>query len=142
MTAYNPLQLRVSRRQFFGHNGLRLGSLALAAMAGRRSNASGNELTPAGSVTECVHPPLPGLPHFRPKAKSIIYLHYNGGPPQHDTWDYKPQLEEYFDKDLPESIRNGQRLSTMTVVNHAFPSHRASSSFSKWGNWACGLTPS
>jgi hypothetical protein len=68
-----------------------------------------------------VHPALPGLPHFAPKAKAIIYLHLNGGPPQHDTWDYKPKLAEFFDKDLPPSVQGGQRLSTMTSGQTRFP---------------------
>jgi hypothetical protein len=68
-----------------------------------------------------VHPALSGLPHFAPKAKAIIYLHLNGGPPQHDTWDYKPKLAEFFDKDLPPSVQGGQRLSTMTSGQTRFP---------------------
>jgi hypothetical protein len=80
-------------------------------------NASGEE---ANQETR-VHPALPGLPHFAPKAKAIIYLHLNGGPPQHDTWDYKPKLAEFFDKDLPPSVQGGQRLSTMTSGQTRFP---------------------
>ncbi|HCN79021.1 MAG TPA: sulfatase, partial [Verrucomicrobiales bacterium] len=56
----------------------------------------------------------PKLPHFAPKAKRLIYLHMNGAPSQLDLWDYKPQLREHYDKDLPESIRKGQRITTMT----------------------------
>jgi hypothetical protein len=83
----------------------------------QRPNASGEE---ANQETR-VHPALPGLPHFAPKAKAIIYLHLNGGPPQHDTWDYKPKLAEFFDKDLPPSVQGGQRLSTMTSGQTRFP---------------------
>jgi Protein of unknown function (DUF1501) len=111
-------QVQQTRRQFFGDQGLRLGGMALASMAGEtlfRNSASGS------MATERVHMPLPGLPHFAPKAKAIIYVHFNGGPPQHDTWDYKPQLVDYFDKDLPESVRGGQRLSTMTSGQTRFP---------------------
>lgn len=108
--------INATRRQFFGSTGLRLGSVALAAMAGNAARTS-----TAAENSPRVHPPLPGLPHFAPRAKSIIYLHYNGGPPQHDTWDYKPGLKDYFDKDLPESIRNNQRLSTMTSGQSRFP---------------------
>jgi hypothetical protein len=68
-----------------------------------------------------VHPPLPGFPHFRPRAKSIIYLHMNGGPSQIDLWDYKPRLREFFDKDLPPTVQGGQRLSTMTSGQTRFP---------------------
>ena len=117
----NPIfehQLRQTRRQFFGDTGLRLGGLALAMLGG-------NALLPgsarAAATSERVHPPLPGLPHFTPKARSIIYLHMNGGPSQLDTWDYKPKLGEFFDKDLPPTVQGGQRLSTMTSGQTRFP---------------------
>jgi hypothetical protein len=115
----NPLlefQLQQTRRNFFGDVGLRLGGLALATLAGatveRRANAA---------RASQVHPPLPGLPHFPPSARSIIYLHMNGGPSQLDTWDYKPTLRDFFDRDLPDSVRGMQRLSTMTSGQARFP---------------------
>src|SRR5476651_2071789 len=106
----NPIfeqNLLQTRRQFFTGTGLRLGGLALAAAA------SGNFSAQAADGVR-VHAALPGYPHFKPKAKAIIYLHMNGGPSQIDTWDYKPGLQQYFDQDLPESIRKGQRITTMT----------------------------
>ena len=51
----------------------------------------------------------------------MIYLHMNGAPSQLDTWDYKPGLQAFFDKDLPESVRGAQRLSTMTSGQTRFP---------------------
>ena len=45
----------------------------------------------------------------------------NGGPSQMDLLDYKPKLEKMFDKDLPDSIRKGQRLTTMTSGQTRFP---------------------
>jgi uncharacterized protein (DUF1501 family) len=62
-----------------------------------------------------------GLPHFAPKVKRAIYLHMVGAPPQMETFDYKPKMKEWFDKDLPESIRQGQRLTTMTSNQSRFP---------------------
>ena len=109
-----------TRRQFFGDVGLRFGGVAMAMLLGqsatsRRATASN---APGGAM---VHPPQAGLPHFRPRAKSVIYLHMNGGPSQLDTWDYKPRLREFFDKDLPPSVQGGQRLSTMTSGQSRFP---------------------
>ena len=66
-------------------------------------------------------PPLSGFPHFAPKAKRLIYLHMNGAPSQLDLFDHKPQLQEYFDKDLPDSIRNNQRITGMTSGQARFP---------------------
>jgi len=109
--------LSQTRRQFFGSVGVRVGGVALAMLAeqGLRGDAS------TASAAEAVHPSLPGLPHFPAKAKSIIYLHMNGGPSQLDTWDYKPKLAEFFNKDLPKEIQGGQRLSTMTSGQGRFP---------------------
>jgi hypothetical protein len=64
---------------------------------------------------------LPGLPHFPGKAKRAIYLHMLGAPPQMETFDYKPGMANWFDKDLPDSIRQGQRLTTMTSNQTRFP---------------------
>lgn len=63
----------------------------------------------------------PGLPHFPAKAKRVIYLYQEGGPSQLDTFDYKPHLQEWFDRDLPESIRGTQRLTGMTSGQARLP---------------------
>src|SRR5262245_2207356 len=100
----NPLlehQVLQTRRQFFVQTGLRLGGLAMTWLPGQQ----------AAQAASRVHPSLPGLPHFAPKAKAVIYLHMNGGPSQLDLWDYKPNLHEQFNKDLPKSFL-GERITT------------------------------
>ena len=112
----NPLfeqNLYLTRRQFFGNVGLRAGGIALGMLM--------SESATRAATAERVHPPLPDMPHFAPKAKSLIYLHMNGGPSQIDLWDYKPRLRAYFDKDLPDGVRNGQRITTMTSGQARFP---------------------
>jgi hypothetical protein len=113
MQPLTDMMLQQSRRQFFGSSGLRFGSLAMAMMAS-------DQFLRAGPPTR-EHPPLPGFPHHKPTAKAVIYLHMNGGPSQIDTWDYKPKLNDYFAKELPDSIRMGQRLTTMTSGQSKFP---------------------
>src|SRR4051812_35056630 len=106
----NPIHDRLqtmTRRHFFGRAGLGLGTAALASLLPQRATAA------TGG--------LPGVPHFAPRAKRVIYLFMNGGPAQLDLWDYKPNLNDWFDKDLPESVRNGQRLTTMTSGQARFP---------------------
>jgi len=103
--------LHHTRRQFFGSTGLRLGGIAAAMLASRS----------AGAAVERAHPPMPGFPHFKPRAKAVIYLHMNGGPSQIDLWDHKPKLHDFFDKELPDSVRNGQRITTMTSGQARFP---------------------
>lgn len=138
----NPLleqQLLQTRRQFFGATGVRLGGAALAMLAGRTALA--NDTAPPAAR---MHPPLPGLPHFAPKAKSIIYLHMNGGPAQLDLFDYKPGLKEFFDKDLPDSIRNNQRITTMTSGQARFPVAPSMFKFDQHGQcgrWVSELLP-
>ena len=132
----NPLRehlLNLTRRQFFGTAGLRCGSVALALMAADRA-ARGEGRQPARE-----HPPRPGLPHHKPTAKAVIYLHMNGAPSQLDTWDYKPGLVEHFAKELPDSVRMGQRLTTMTSGQAKFPVAPTRYKFArsdKCGMWA------
>ncbi len=98
----NQAVLNETRRQFFARGARGLGGAALASLFGEASGA-----------TE--------LPHFPPKIKRAIYLHMVGAPPQMDLFDYKPKMKEWYDKDLPESIRQGQRLTTMTSGQSRFP---------------------
>lgn len=130
-----------TRRQFFGSTGLRLGGIALASLLAARAGKTAAAPTAAGSP---VHPPLPGFPHFAPRAKSLIYLHMNGGPAQIDLWDYKPVLQDHFDKDLPDSVRMGQRITTMTSGQARLPVAPSKFKFSKQGQcgtWVSELLP-
>jgi len=127
-------QLLQTRRHFFGSSGLRLGGLALSAFLGGKAMAAPKR----------VHPPLPGFPQFAPKAKAIIYLHMNGGPSQLDTWDYKPGLAAHFDKDLPDSVRQGQRITGMTSGQARLPVAPSLFKFSQHGHcgrWVSELLP-
>lgn len=101
-----------NRRQFFQSAGLSLGGIALSQLLQSES---------AHAAAAPVRGGLPGLPHFAPKAKHLIYLHANGAPSQLDLFDYKPGLMKYFDKELPASVRNNQRITTMTSGQARFP---------------------
>lgn len=125
-----------NRRQFFQGAGLKVGSIALAGLLGERNAGAGESLT--------MHPALPGLPHFAPKAKRLIYLHMNGAPSQLDLFDYKPELDKQFDKELPDSIRNGQRITTMTSGQSRFPVAPSMFDFEQCGEsgiWMSDLVP-
>ena len=130
----------LTRRQFFAGAGLAMGGVALSALAPRLAGATAGQ----NPLDARLHPPLPGFPHFAPKAKRIIYLHMNGGPSQLDTFDYKPALQERFDQDLPESIRMGQRITTMTSGQTRFPVAPGIFKFAQHGNagtWVSELLP-
>src|SRR3954470_4843141 len=120
--------LALTRRQFFGSTGLPLGRLARAFVGPRPAGGAAPGLT-----APRMHPPLPGLPHFTPKAKAVIYLHMNGGPAQMDLLDYKPGLAGFFDKDLPDSVRMGQRITTMTSGQRRLPVAPSLFKFSQHG---------
>ena len=106
-----------TRRTFFKKTGLAAGRIALGSLLFPDLFRAASAATKGPRA----HPRLPGLPHFAPKASRLIYLFMNGAPSQIDMWDYKPRLSEMFDTDLPDSIRNGQRLTTMTSGQKRFP---------------------
>ncbi len=87
---------------------------------------------------------MPGLPHFAPKAKRVIYLFQSGAPSQLDLFDYKPQLAKTHGTDLPDSIRNGQRLTAMTAGQTSFPVAQSIFKFAQHGQsgaWLSELLP-
>jgi hypothetical protein len=126
MNPHHPLIERAlleNRRQFFGRMCRTVaGGLGLAALGslleGNEALASGGLQAAGGGVR---FGGLPGVPHFAPKAKRVIYLFMSGAPSQIDMWDHKPTLVDHFDADLPDSIRMGQRLTTMTSGQSRFP---------------------
>ena len=128
----------MTRRHFFGRAAMGLGVPALASLLGDRAMAM------PGSVPRNAIGGLPGLPHFAPKAKRAIYLFMAGAPSQMDMFDYKPKMDEWYDKDLPESIRKGQRLTTMTSGQSRFPIAPSKFKFAqhgKSGAWVSELLP-
>ncbi|MGI9070416.1 MAG: DUF1501 domain-containing protein [Bryobacteraceae bacterium] len=128
--------LAETRRQLLGRGARGLGSLALfSLLADQKAEAATAKMAIGG---------LPGLPHYAPKAKRAIYLHMLGAPPQMETFDYKPGLQNLFDKDLPESVRSGQRLTTMTSGQTRFPIAPSIFKFQQYGKsgaWVSELLP-
>ena len=120
-----------TRRQFFGRAAVGLGSVALGSLLGNEAFAAPKPSAAAGA--EQAIGGLPGLPHFAPKAKRAIYLFMSGAPSQMDTFDYKPKMQEMFDKDLPDEIRKGQRLTTMTSKQKRFPIAPSIYKFKQYG---------
>ena len=111
----NPLlqqQLQATRRQFFGRSASGIGLAALSTLLGEdllgENSAAASQSNSAGIGA------LPGLPHFAPKARRVIYLMQSGAPSHVDLFDYKPGLARMHGQQLPESVHMGQRLTTMT----------------------------
>ncbi len=136
MTLHDEAVLAETRRQILRRGANGLGSLALFSLLNQGSALA----APAPDADST----LPGLPHFAPKAKRAIYLHMLGAPPQMETFDYKPEMASWFDKDLPESIRSGQRLTTMTSGQTRFPVAPSVFKFAQYGQsgaWVSDLLP-
>ena len=131
MNLFNDLRQSISRRHFLAAGSHLLGSATLAALA-----AKGR----ASSVEAAAEHAL----HFAPKAKHVIYLHMVGGPSQMDLYDHKPVMRQWYDKDLPESVRMGQRLTTMTSGQARFPIAPSKYQFQQCGQsgmWVSELLP-
>ncbi len=135
------LQLE-TRRQFFFNTGVSLGSAALASLLmndSSKADANNGNGQPATQSRG-----LPGLPHFPAKAKRAIYLFMSGAPAQMDMWDYKPRMDAMFNEDLPDSVRMGQRLTTMTSGQQRFPIAPSKYRFrqhGRCGTWVSELLP-
>src|SRR5947209_7364638 len=129
--------LLLTRRHFFGRGAAGIGVAALASLLG--------DSLPAETTENAkLHGGLPGLPHFVPKAKRVIYLFQSGGPSQMELFDFKPRLTEFQGQDLPESVRGGQRLTGMSATQSSFPVVPSKFAFSQHGQsgaWVSELLP-
>jgi hypothetical protein len=139
----NPLrkfELNETRRHFFGRSATGIGTAALASLLNPELfGATAPSLSTANTTGG-----IPGIPHFAPKAKRIIYLFMSGAPSQLDMWDYKPKMNDWFDKELPDSVRNGQRITTMTSGQKRFPIVPSTFKFQQHGEhgaWVSELLP-
>ena len=100
----------MSRRHFLSSFGMGLGSIALSSLL--KPEALLGAINTRGSL---------GTSHFPPKAKRIIYLFQSGGPSQLDLYDPKPTLIKKHGTELPEEIRQGQRLTAMSGNQASLP---------------------
>jgi hypothetical protein len=129
----NPLlesNLLITRRHFFGRAGSGIGMAALASLFNEDARAQGEAAS--------------SLPHYKPRAKRVIYLFQSGAPSQMDLFDYKPKLADLRGTELPDSIRKGQRLTGMTATQDSLPVAPSKFKFArhgKCGAWVSDLMP-
>ena len=127
-TDLNATQDFLNRRVFLRNGAAALSATALAGLLPRDAKAG----------------PGHGLPNFPAKAKRVIYLFQSGAPSQMDLFDPKPGMKEHHGKDLPDSIRKGQRLTTMTSGQKTFPIAPSIFKFArhgKSGQWMSEVLP-
>ncbi|MCH2208714.1 MAG: DUF1501 domain-containing protein [Lentisphaerales bacterium] len=94
--------------------------------------------------TQAAGAPAPTTPHFRGEAKNIIYLCQSGGPSHIDLFDYHPEMKSLHGKELPDSVRNGQRVTGMTAGQKSFPVCAPIEPFKQYGQsgtWVSDLLP-
>ena len=124
----------LTRRHFFSRSSLTLGGAALAHLLGRDTAVAQDGPTIGGL----------GQPHFAPKATRAIYLFMSGGPSQLDLFDYKPRLNADHGRDLPDSVRQGQRLTGMSANQATLPLAGSAFKFARHGaagHWISELLP-
>ncbi len=130
----------LTRRHFLGASALGLGGVALGAILGSEQRHALQSRAPSGPSA----PPVPGVPHFAPKAKRVIYLFQSGGPSQFETFDPKPLLRDQHGKPLPDSVRQGQRLTGMSGNQAVLPLAGSFTGFKRHGTcgaWVSDLLP-
>ena len=113
----NPLEIfnrSLTRRQLLSRGRGCLGAAALAKLIQ-------GDAVRGGTQGSSAYPGIAELPHFAPKAKRVIYLFMAGGPSHIDLFDYKPEMRKLHGTELPDSIRNGQRLTGMSSGQSTFP---------------------
>ena len=127
-----------SRRDFLSRTALGLGAMALGSLMNPSLTSAANhddDQRIKGILSQ---------PHFPPKAKRIIYLFQSGGPSQMELFDYKPLLKERQGEELPDSVRQGQRLTGMTGFQNSLPMAGSNFAFSQQGDqgaWISELLP-
>src|SRR6516165_9424735 len=135
MTTVDALQVaqRLNRRHFLTRSGVSLGSMALGALLRREAAAApGERESPSRE------------PHFPARAKRVIYLFQSGAPSQMDLFDYKPALKDKRGIELPNEVRMGQRITTMTSGQKSLPVAPSIFPFArhgKCGAWLSELLP-
>jgi hypothetical protein len=130
-------QLLLTRRHLFGRAGV-----GLAALASLLHDDLFAAAPPAPGAAAAGG--LPGLPHFKPRAKRVIYLFQSGAPSQMDLFDHKPRLADRRGTELPASVRRGQRLTGMTATQTRFPVAPSKFAFARHGKsgaWVSELLP-
>ena len=137
MNPLRELAALMNRRRLLSRTAGSIGAAALASLMDQEVSAdSGVRRQSTGGLT--------GLPHFAPKARRVIFLFQSGAPSQIDLFENKPKLSELHGTELPDSVRQGQRITEMTQSQKSFPC--ASSIFKfkqhgKCGAWISEVLP-
>lgn len=136
MYPLDEYKLLLTRRQFFSRTSSGIGVAALASLLCPEVFSATADKSSTGGLL--------GLPHFAPRAKRVLYLFQCGAPSQLELFDYKPKLKELHGTELPDSVRQGQRITSMTLKQKSFPVCSSTFKFNqhgKSGAWISELLP-
>ena len=136
MNLEHEMRLMLTRRQLLGRTSVGIGTAALASLLSPAKTQAAGHPTQAGGALQ--------FPNFAPRAKRVIYLFMSGGPSHIDLFDYKPALQKVHGLELPDSIRNGQRITGMTSGQKSFPCVAPMFKFAQHGQsgtWLSELLP-
>ena len=120
----------LTRRHFLRDGQIGLGALALACLTAKEA--------PASTV---VNPLAPKKPHFKPRAKRVIYLHLTGSPPHLDLYDYKPELVKNDGKPCPDEFTKGKRFAFTTGTPKLLGTPRSFARYGQGGIWLSDAIP-
>ena len=136
MNEFNEHLHQLNRRQFLAKTSAGLGTAVLSQLLNPTSLAANTLDSGTNGIL--------GKPHFPARAKRVIYLFQRGGPSQLELFDYKRMLDKMHGQELPDSVRQGQRLTGMSSNQSSLPLARSSFSFQQHGNsgaWVSELMP-
>lgn len=140
---FAQLNKKLDRRTFLIKTSLGLGAMATGSLLYAK-NLSGNAGPVPENALNAEQEMLKAIPHLVPKAKRVVYLFMSGGPSQFETFDYKPGLVDLAGQNLPDSVRNGQRLTGMSASQSNLPMAPSIYKFDKHGKsqtWVSELLP-
>ena len=129
----------LSRREWLQRSGMGFGAIALADLLSRDGARGVTQAAPGTGVGGVL-----SAPHHPPTAKRVIYLFQSGGPSQLETFDYKPVLNERQGQQLPDFVRQGQRLTGMSGNQSSLPLAGSIFKFARHGQagtWVSELLP-
>jgi hypothetical protein len=127
--------LQQTRRHFFRECGVGVGAMALGSLLGRDAPAQAPAANPLAARP----------PHYRPRAKSVIYLFMAGGPSQLELFDYKPALQRLSGQPIPQSFLEGRRFAFMDSFTREVPkllgTRRRFARHGRQGTWISECLP-
>ncbi|MDB4755874.1 MAG: DUF1501 domain-containing protein [Pirellulaceae bacterium] len=131
----NPSLLQSTRRHFFQQCSMGVGSMAMASLLADESQAN------QGSQIDRANPLLPKEPHFKPKAKNVIFLHMAGSPPHLDLLDYKPELVKRSDEPCPDEFYAGKQFAFTNGRPKLLGTPHQFKQFGESGTWFSDAIP-